>query len=44
MIAFRIAASVREWLGRISAKTLCIELGSPWENGYIEKPELEAQG
>ena len=27
---------VREWLGRMGVKTLFIELGSPWENGYIE--------
>ncbi|HJW29266.1 MAG TPA: transposase, partial [Saprospiraceae bacterium] len=24
------------WLGRIGVKTLFIEPGSPWENGYIE--------
>ena len=30
------AKSVREWLGRIGVKTLYIEPGSPWENGYIE--------
>lgn len=27
---------VREWLGKVGAKTLFIEPGSPWENGYIE--------
>jgi len=27
---------VREWLGRVGARTLYIEPGSPWENGYIE--------
>ena len=27
---------VREWLGRIGVKTLFIEPGSPWENGYVE--------
>ena len=27
---------VREWLGRLGVKTLYIEPGSPWENGYIE--------
>ena len=32
---FRVKA-VREWLGRIGAKTLYIEPGSPWENGYNE--------
>ena len=30
------AEAVREWLGRIGGKTLFIEPGSPWENGYIE--------
>ncbi len=28
--------AVRKWLGRLSATTLFIEPGSPWENGYIE--------
>jgi transposase InsO family protein len=31
-----IAAAVREWLGRLGVKTLYIEPGSPWENGYCE--------
>ena len=30
------ATIVREWLGRIGVRTLYIEPGSPWENGYIE--------
>ncbi len=30
------AKVVREWLGRIGVKTLFIEPGSPWENGYVE--------
>jgi transposase InsO family protein len=30
------AKAVREWLCRIGIKTLFIEPGSPWENGYIE--------
>jgi putative transposase len=30
------ARAVRKWLGRIGVKTLFIEPGSPWENGYIE--------
>jgi len=30
------AKIVREWLGRVGAKTLFIEPGSPWENGYNE--------
>ena len=31
-----VAQAVREWLGRIGVKTLYIEPGSPWENGYCE--------
>jgi putative transposase len=31
-----VAKSVRSWLGRIGVKTLYIEPGSPWENGYCE--------
>ena len=27
---------MRSWLGQISVKTLSIEPGSPWENGYCE--------
>jgi putative transposase len=27
---------VRKWLGRLGVKTLYIEPGSPWENGYVE--------
>ncbi len=30
------ATKVREWLQRIDVKTLYIEPGSPWENGYVE--------
>jgi putative transposase len=30
------AKAVRTWLGRIGVKTLYIEPGSPWENGYNE--------
>jgi transposase InsO family protein len=30
------ATAVREWLGRLGVKTLFIEPGSPWENGYVE--------
>jgi hypothetical protein len=30
------AKVVREWLGRVGVKTLFIEPGSPWENGYVE--------
>ena len=31
-----VATAVREWLGRMGVKTLYIEPGSPWENGYCE--------
>ena len=27
---------MRAWLGQVGAKTLFIEPGSPWENGYDE--------
>jgi len=30
------AKMIRDWLGRLGAKTLFIEPGSPWENGYNE--------
>jgi len=30
------AREVRKWLARMGVKTLFIEPGSPWENGYIE--------
>ena len=30
------AKEVRKWLGRLAVKTLYIEPGSPWENGYCE--------
>jgi len=30
------AAAVREWLARTGARTLFIEPGSPWENGYVD--------
>ena len=30
------ATAVREWLWRLDVKTLYIEPGSPWENGYVE--------
>ena len=34
--ASRPAIAVREWLPRAGVKTLYIEPGSPWENGYNE--------
>ena len=30
------ARAIRQWLGRMAVKTLFIEPGSPWENGYVE--------
>jgi transposase InsO family protein len=30
------ARAIRKWLSRLGVKTLFIEPGSPWENGYIE--------
>ncbi|MEM1026506.1 MAG: IS3 family transposase [Planctomycetota bacterium] len=30
------AKAVRRWLKRVGVKTLYIEPGSPWENGYVE--------
>jgi putative transposase len=30
------AKAVRKWLNRLGVKTLFIQPGSPWENGYIE--------
>jgi transposase InsO family protein len=29
------ATCVRKWLGRVGVRTLFIEPGSPWENGYV---------
>lgn len=31
-----VAKAVRGWLGRVGVKTLYIEPGNPWENGYNE--------
>lgn len=31
-----IAIALRQWLERLGVKTLYIEPGSPWENGYVE--------
>jgi transposase InsO family protein len=30
------ATVVRDWLAKVGVKTLYIEPGSPWENGYVE--------
>ena len=32
----KVSETVRNWLNRLSVKTLFIEPGSPWENGYVE--------
>jgi transposase InsO family protein len=31
-----VAKQLRKWLAKTGAKTLYIEPGSPWENGYCE--------
>jgi len=31
-----IACALRNWLARVGTRTLYIERGSPWENGYCE--------
>ncbi len=31
-----VAKDLRKWLAKTGAKTLYIEPGSPWENGYCE--------
>src|SRR5450755_3699974 len=31
-----IAEELRKWLGKVGTRTLYIEPGSPWENGYCE--------
>jgi putative transposase len=37
------ARALRDWLGKVGVKTLFIEPGSPWENGYIESFNAPAQ-
>ena len=37
------AEAVRNWLGRLGVGTLLIEPGSPWENGYVESFNRQAQ-
>ncbi len=32
----RFRKAIRRWLNRLGVKTLFIESGSPWENGYVE--------
>ena len=31
-----VAKELRDWLAKLGARTLYIEPGSPWENGYCE--------
>ena len=31
-----IAQKIQQWLQENQIKTLCIDPGSPWQNGYIE--------
>ena len=38
------AKRVREWRERVGVKTLYIEPGSPWENGYIESVSGKLRG
>jgi putative transposase len=38
------ATVVRDWLTKVGVKTLYIEPGSPWENGYIESFGRQASG
>ncbi len=38
------AIAVRDWLGRTGVKTLYIEPGSPWENGYNESFNSKLRG
>ena len=30
------AQAIRDWLANVGARTLYIQPGSPWENGYVE--------
>jgi transposase InsO family protein len=39
-----IAKAVRIWLNCLEVRTLLIEPGSPWENGYIESVKGQASG
>jgi transposase InsO family protein len=32
------AIAERDWLGRVGVRTLFMEPGSPWQNGYCESP------
>ena len=37
------ARAVRQWLARVSVRTLHMEPGSPWENSYIESSNGKLQ-
>jgi len=37
-----VATKLREWLEKLGTKTLYIEPGSPWENGYCESFNSES--
>ncbi len=37
------ARAVREWLGKVGAKALYIEPGSPLENGYVDELQRQAE-
>jgi putative transposase len=39
-----VAHDLRKWLAEIGAKTMDIEPGSPWENGYCESFNREDAG
>jgi putative transposase len=36
------AKVIRSWLGQLGTRTLYIEPGSPWENGYCESFQRQA--
>jgi len=38
------ARVIRDWLGKLEARTLYIEPGSSWENGYVESFKRKDQG
>jgi putative transposase len=37
------AKLVRRWVAQLGIQTLFIEPGSPWENGYLESLQRQAQ-
>ena len=36
-----IAQTVQDWIAAVGAKTAYIAPGSPWENGYVDRPPLK---